>query len=158
MKKRITRISIHSTSMTVASMYAIVILAIGIIIMVVGTPIALIAGRALDNDMSVGIWIAGALAFTVFGTIFYALARLRLHRADVVPLQHRSQLDGRHRVRAYRQRPMAPGPYISAHEQTNTLASFPRPATLATQSRKDTRINNPSASLRLCVKFQRPAS
>ena len=74
MKKRITRISIHSTSMTVASMYAIVILAIGIVIMVVGTPIALIAGRALDNDMSVGIWIAGALAFTVFGTIFYALA------------------------------------------------------------------------------------
>ena len=74
MKKRITRISVHKTSLTAASIYGVIIFAIGAIITVIGTPIALIAGRALDSDVSVGVWIAGALAFTVFGTVFYTLA------------------------------------------------------------------------------------
>ena len=73
MKKRITRISVHKTSLTIASMYAVIIFAIGLIITIVGTPIALVAGRALDNDISVGVWLAGALAFTIFGTIIYTL-------------------------------------------------------------------------------------
>ena len=73
MKKRVTRISVHKTSLTVAAMYAVIILAIGIFITVVGTPIALIAGRALGDDMSAGVWIAGALAFTIFGTIIYTI-------------------------------------------------------------------------------------
>ena len=74
MKKRITRISVHKASLTAASMYGVVIFALGLIITVVGTPIALLAGRATGSDISAGIWLAGALAFTIFGTIFYTLA------------------------------------------------------------------------------------
>ena len=74
MKRRITRISVHKTSLTAASMYGVVIFAIGIILTVVITPIALLAGRATGADVSAGIWLAGALAFTIFGTIFYTLA------------------------------------------------------------------------------------
>ena len=74
MKKRITRISIHKTSLTAASMYGVVIFAIGLFLTVVVTPIALVVGRATGTDVSVGLWLAGALLFTVFGTIFYTVA------------------------------------------------------------------------------------
>lgn len=85
MQRRLTRISVHRTSLTAAVMYALMVFIIGILLAILGTPIAALAGSiAGDSAVGVGVWLAisvgfatvGAIAYGVFGYVFTALTAL----------------------------------------------------------------------------------
>ena len=82
MQRRLIRISVHRTSLTVAVMYAAIIFIVGIIMAVVGTPIAAAIGALFDETetgvtawliFSVALATIGAIAYAIFGYIFTAL-------------------------------------------------------------------------------------
>ena len=83
MRRRLTRISVHRTSWTVALIYVVVIFVIGIALAIIGTPIVGAVNSLFgEDDFSVGGWLAmsigfavlGAIGYGIFGYIFTALA------------------------------------------------------------------------------------
>ena len=75
MRRRLTRISVHRSSLTVALMYALVIFVIGIALAIIGTPIAGAISSLFgdDDDFSIGVWLAFSIGFAVLGAILYGI-------------------------------------------------------------------------------------
>ena len=75
MRRRLTRISIHRTSWTVALIYVAVIFVIGVALAIIGTPIvaALSSLFGDEDDFSVGAWLAMSIGFAVLGAIGYGI-------------------------------------------------------------------------------------
>ena len=84
MRRRLTSVSVHKTSFTVALMYAVLIFIIGIVMAVIGTPVAAAVGAFFFDATVTGVmvWLifsvafatVGAIAYGIFGYIFTALA------------------------------------------------------------------------------------
>ena len=73
MRRRLTRISIHKTSLTVALMYALIIFVIGVVLAVIGTPIVGALGLALGLNFTIGPWLALSIGFALLGAILYGI-------------------------------------------------------------------------------------
>ena len=74
MRRRLTRISVHKTSFTIALMYVVVTFVIGIALAVVGTPIvAALSSLFGEDDFSAGMWLAFAIGLAVLGAILYGI-------------------------------------------------------------------------------------
>ena len=74
MRRRLTGISVHKTSFTVALMYVAVIFVIGIALAVIGTPIVgAFSSLFGDNNFSIGGWLATSIGFAVIGSILYGI-------------------------------------------------------------------------------------
>ena len=74
MRRRLTRISVHRTSWTVALIYVVVIFVIGIALVVIGTPlVGALSSLFGDDDFSIGAWLATSIGFAVIGAILYGI-------------------------------------------------------------------------------------
>ena len=74
MRRRLTRISVHRTSWTVALIYVVVIFVIGIALAIIGTPIVGAVNSLFgEDDFSVGGWLAMSIGFAVIGSILYGI-------------------------------------------------------------------------------------
>ena len=82
MRRKVSRISIHRTSLTVALMYGGAVFVIGIALAILGTPLALIGIDLLDVGggglvwwwvISIGIAVVGGILYAVLAYIFTAL-------------------------------------------------------------------------------------
>jgi len=75
MTKRLTRISVLRTSLTIAVAYAVLLVAIGAILAILGAPLVFAIGSLLDADvMAVGVFLAFALGIATLGALLYGLA------------------------------------------------------------------------------------
>ena len=73
MRRRLTRISVHKTSFTIALIYVVVTFVIGIALAVVGTPIVAALSLSFGENFSVGGWLAFSIGFALLGAILYGI-------------------------------------------------------------------------------------
>ncbi len=75
MTKKLTRISVLRTSLTMAVAYAIMLVAIGAILAILGVPFVLVIGSLLDSEfLAVGAFLAFSLGIATLGALLYGLA------------------------------------------------------------------------------------
>ena len=74
MNRRITRVSVLQTSLTMSVMYAAMVFLIGIILAILGTPVVAVIGSLFgEQDTAITGWLIFSVGFATFGAVVYGI-------------------------------------------------------------------------------------